>query len=247
MTIMRQIKIPKLTDPDLAYETGVHIGDGSMQIILSKHDYRVTYWGSVEEFDYYDIILKNVLMKLYDLRNIAVKKVSAERTIYLRICSKQLVFFKRGILGLPCGKKHIMKGLPEFVKTSKRLLKECISGLFDADGTLKFVRKRDKHDYPQIRLDLANENLAKDINDQLKILGFQTVFYFRNRFDSRNRKYYSLWSIDLNGRRMLERWMKEIGFRNNIHLTKYEIWKEYGFCSPKTTLQQRLKILDKSI
>jgi len=244
---MRQIKFPRLTDPDLAYETGVHIGDGSMQIVPSKHDYRVTFWGSVEEFDYYDIILKNVLMKLYDLRNITVKKVSTERTIYLRICSKQLVLFKRDILGLSCGKKHLMKGIPDFVKTSKRLLKECISGLFDADGTLKFIRKRDKHDYPQIRLDLANENLAKDINDQLKILGFQTAFYFRSRFDSRNRKYYSLWSIDLNGRRMLERWIKEIGFRNNIHLTKYKIWKERGFCSPKTTLQQRFKILDKSI
>jgi hypothetical protein len=95
MKIMRQIRFPSLTDSDLAYETRVHIGDGCMQIFPSKHDYRVTFWGSVEEFDHYDKILKTILIKLYDLRNITVRKVSTEKTIYLRVCSKQLVLFKR--------------------------------------------------------------------------------------------------------------------------------------------------------
>lgn len=246
MKLMRHIKFPSLTDPDLAYETGVHIGDGCMQIFPSKHDYRVTFWGSVEEFDYYNKILKTILMKLYDLRNIAVRKVSTENTMYLRVCSKQLVLFKRDVIGLPCGKKNQIKALPDFVKASDELLRECISGLFDTDGSLRFIRKREKHDYPQISLKSSNKNLANDVNKQLKNLGFDTAFHFENIFDSRTRKRYPLWIIDMNGRKMLERWMKEIRFRNDIHLTKYRIWKEHGFCPPKTTLQQRLKILEKT-
>jgi hypothetical protein len=244
---LRQIKFPNLNDADLAYETGVHIGDGCMQIFPSKHDYRVTFWGSVEEFDYYDEILRTILMKLYGLRNITVRKVTTERTIYLRVCSKQLVLFKRDILGLPCGKKNQMKALPDFVKTSEKLLRECISGLFDTDSSLRFIRKREKYDYPQISLKTSNENLARDVNKQLKNLAFNTAFHFENIFDSRTRKRYPLWITDINGRKMLERWMKEIGFRNNIHTTKYRIWKECGFCPPKTTLQQRFRILSSKL
>jgi hypothetical protein len=244
--MMRKIRIPSLTESDLAYETGVHIGDGCMQIFPSKHDYRVTFWGSVEEFNYYDKILKTILIKLYDLRNIAIRKVSTENTIYLRVCSKQMVLFKHDVLGLPCGKKSKIETLPVFVKNSEKLLKECISGLFDTDSSLRFIRKREKYDYPQISLKSSNENLAKDVNKQLNDLGFNTAFHFENLIDSRTGKRYPLWIIDINGRKMLEKWMKEISFRNSIHLTKYGIWKKHGFCPPKTTLQQRLKILDKS-
>lgn len=241
---MRQIRIPSLNEPNLAYETGMHIGDGCMQITLSKHDYRVTYWGSYEEFDYYDKVLKDILLRLYNLTNIMVRKVSTERTIYLRICSKQLVLFKRDVLELPCGNKSLLKALPSFVKTSDILLKQCISGLFDTDGLLRFIRKkREIYDYPQISLKSSKKDLATDINNSLRKLGFKTTFYLENIFDSRTRKIYSLWIIDINGRKMLEQWMKEIGFRNDIHLTKYRIWEKQGSCPPRTTLQQRLKIL----
>jgi len=241
---MRQIIFPSLNDPDLAYETGAHIGDGCMQIFPSKYDYRVTFWGSAEEFDYYDEILKPILMKLYGLKNIMVRKVSTENTIYLRVCSKQLVLFKRDVLGLPCGKKSQIKGLPDFIKNSEKLLSECISGLFDTDSSLRFIRKREKYDYPQISLKSSNEKLAKDVNKQLKDLGFNTALHFENILDLRTRKRYPLWIIDINGEEMLERWMKEIAFRNNIHSTKYRIWKEKGFCPPRTTLQQRLKMVN---
>ena len=247
MRSMRHISFPSLNDLDLAYETGVHIGDGCMQIFTSKHDYRVTFWGSVEEFDYYDKLLKTILMRLYDLRNIAVRKVSTENTIYLRVCSKQLALFKRDVLGLPCGRKSQMKAIPDFVKTSEKLLRQCISGLFDTDSSLRFIRKRGKYDYPQFSLKSSNENLAKDVKKQLNNLRFNIAFHFENIFDSRTRKRYPLWIIDINGRKMLEKWMKEISFRNNIHTTKYKIWKEYGFCPPRTTVQQRLRILNEKL
>jgi hypothetical protein len=105
MTRIQQIRLPSLNNPDLAYETGVHIGDGCMQVNESKHDFRFSIWGSSEELDYYEYTLKPVLAQLYGLKNVKVKKVSTEPTIYLRVCSKELVIFKHEKLGLPIGKK----------------------------------------------------------------------------------------------------------------------------------------------
>jgi len=245
MKIMRQVKCPSLNDPDLAYETGVHIGDGCMQVNESKHDFRVTFWGSVEELEYYEHTLKPILTRLYDLRNITVKKVSTEPTIYLRVCSKQLVIFKHEIVGLPIGKKDQIRSLPRFVKESSELLKGCISGIVDTDGSLTFLRKqKDIHDYPRVSISMSNELLMKDINVQLRSLKFDTSFYSRIRFDKRTGRWYSHWHIDINGEKMLERWMKEISFGNQIHLTKYRIWAKHGFCPPRTTLQRRCQLLE---
>lgn len=49
--------------------------------------------------------------------------------------------------------------------------------------------------------------------------------------------------INLNGRNNLVNWMKNIGFRNPKHLTKYSIWKKFGFCPPNTTILERRQIL----
>jgi hypothetical protein len=230
MPRIQQIKYPSLADPDLAYETGVHIGDGCMQVNEPKHDYRVTFWGSREELEYYEHTLKPILTRLYGLKNVKVKKVSTESTIYLRLCSKQLVIFKHEKLGLPIGKKSQMSSLPAFVKEPPKLLKECISGIADTDGSLTFLKKDKKiHDYPRISISISNELLMNDINTTLRKLKFKTVFYSRVRFDKRTGNRYSHWEIDMNGREMLEKWMKEIGFRNKVHLCKYKLWKSHGF------------------
>lgn len=36
-------------------------------------------------------------------------------------------------------------------------------------------------------------------------------------------------------------------FHNPVHLTKYDIWKKFGFCPPRTKLQQRIDILEGKI
>jgi len=38
--------------------------------------------------------------------------------------------------------------------------------------------------------------------------------------------------------------MNFIGFNNPVHITKYQIWKKFGFCPPNTNLQHRIRILD---
>lgn len=141
MQRIQQITLPSLADPDLAYERGVHIGDGCMQVDKQKHDYRVTFWGCKDELAYYRNTLQPILRRLYDIRNIVIRQVHNEATIYLRICSKQLVIFKHKTLGLPIEKKDQMVSLPRFVTEHPVLLKACISGIFDSDGSLTFLKK----------------------------------------------------------------------------------------------------------
>lgn len=49
--------------------------------------------------------------------------------------------------------------------------------------------------------------------------------------------------INLNGLSNLNLWFKEIGFNSSKHLTKYEIWKRFGFCPPNTNIIERRNIL----
>ncbi|MBI2106952.1 hypothetical protein HYT57_03130 [Candidatus Woesearchaeota archaeon] len=42
-------------------------------------------------------------------------------------------------------------------------------------------------------------------------------------------------------------WFNEIGFNSSKHLTKYDIWKRFGFCPPYTNILERQKILDETI
>lgn len=53
--------------------------------------------------------------------------------------------------------------------------------------------------------------------------------------------------IQISGRHRLEQWMKVVSFNNPVHLSKYLIFKKYGFVPPHTTLAERKKILKKKI
>ena len=49
------------------------------------------------------------------------------------------------------------------------------------------------------------------------------------------------------GEKNLKLWMDKINFNNFKHLSKYLIWKQYGFCPPKTNLKQREEILSEKL
>ncbi len=59
----------------------------------------------------------------------------------------------------------------------------------------------------------------------------------------RYNKYHISNQIEICGKEQLELWMKKIGFNSRKHLTKYLVWKKFGFCPPNTTLPERELIL----
>ena len=57
-------KIPSLENELLAYETGVHLGDGSLQI--KNRVYRVIYSGDIRnDYDFYSRKIPEIIKKLY--------------------------------------------------------------------------------------------------------------------------------------------------------------------------------------
>lgn len=47
----------------------------------------------------------------------------------------------------------------------------------------------------------------------------------------------------MNGVEQMIRWIKQIGVKNHVKLSRYEVWKKLGFCPSNSTYEQRIKIL----
>lgn len=231
------VKIPKLNSELLAYETGVHIGDGSLQLIPGS-THSVRYYGNREEdWIFVSEILPNIVKKLFN-KNVIAKKYPDK--CVLAVCSKAVATFKQNIIGLPNGNKIQIKDLPIFIKKDRKLLINCLRGIADTDFGFYF----DMNGYPTMICTMNNKPLIKDISKQLMKLGLNP----KTKFDikrTRNGKINTEHCIKIYGKKNTEKWMEIIGFWNPKHLTKYLIWKHIGFSKNRTTLKQRLLMLKK--
>ena len=99
------VTIPDLDEQLLAYETGVHIGDGSLQII-PKSTHSVRFFGHKEDdWVFYSKIMPSIIKKLYN-KNVKPTTRTDAKTCTLSICSKAVACFKNKIIGLPVGDKN---------------------------------------------------------------------------------------------------------------------------------------------
>lgn len=239
------IKIPEIDNTLLAYETGVHIGDGSLHI-TPKKTHSVRYFGHKEDdWIFYSEIIPRIIKELYN-KDVRPTKRNDANTCTLNVCSRAITTFKHKIIGLPVGKKEQIKSLPEFVKKSKDLLINCIKGIADTDFSLYFNKNwKGNYSDPQISCTMSNRNLIEELSEHLQELGFRV----NTRFDvkrERNGKTNTEHRLGISGKENLLKWMKLIGFNNPHHLSKFLVWKKFGTCQPKTTLNQRLKLLGTS-
>lgn len=210
----RGVKLPGVNNKLLAYETGVHIGDGSLQIVpASTHSVR--YWGHGEnDWEFVSRILPVVIKKLYNKQVIA-RKCNDSNKCVLAVCSKAVATFKRDVLRLPVGKKEQLKGLPDFVKTNRQLLVNCLKGIADTDFTLYELN----NGLPAIECCMSNRGLIIDIHEQLLKLGFNVKLEL-DRKRIRNEKQHIEHRVRLFGKHNLKKWMKDIGFSNPAYLRK---------------------------
>jgi hypothetical protein len=229
------VRLPKVSEL-LAYETGVHIGDGSMQAI-SGSTHSVRYWGdSVNDWQFYSQVVPRILKKLYG-KEVKAHKCREANKCVVAICSKAVVTYKQA-LGLPAGNKLQLHGLPDFVKGRRGLLAACIRGIADTDFGLYFY----KDGTPELALTLNNKPLLQDVYAQLRYLGFDPKL----RLDvqrTRAGKQHTEHTLKLYGKANLEKWIQVIGFWNPKQITKYSAWKRFGMRSTGTTTEQRLALL----
>lgn len=236
------IKIPEPNEL-LAYETGVHIGDGSLHITKGG-THSVRFYGHGEDdWIFVSEILPKVVKQLYN-KEVKTKKCNDSNKCVLNICSKAIATFKQNI-GLSVGKKKMMD-LPDFVKQDRKLLISCVRGIADTDFSLYFTKnEKDRYAEPVISCVMDNKELIQNLAKHLGNFGFKTNL----RLDvKRTRKGKQLVEhhLAIYGKKNLEKWMEVIGFYNPKQFTKYQLWKRFGYCNPKTTTDERLQILSAS-
>ena len=197
--------VPRLDSTDLAYETGVHLGDGSMD----RYRYLVS-GDKNKEIEYYVDVLAPLVEKLYGMKpTIAFQNNS----VYLRIYSRELVLFKNQELGFPTGKKLELK-IPDFVASNAVGTCKVISGLYDTDGSLK-VRHDRSGDYPRISLAQRHQRLVAEVKGALAIHGITSTSYRNDYFDPRSSKTETRWFLDINGFDNYDRFISIIGTRSS--------------------------------
>lgn len=156
-------------------------------------------------------------------------------------------------LGIPSGVKKELH-IPKWIKKNDEYVRRFLRGFFDTDGSIhcqkNYLIKNDPY-HTQIRLSLVctSKDLMQDIHKSLKGLGFKCDF---NEYKAKpacsdgfvRRPFYR---ARICGRIQIEKWFKEIGTKSAKHKTKYEVWKKFGFCPPKTTLEERRKMLKNEV
>lgn len=237
------MKIENLT-PEIAEICGIHAGDGH----LRKNGKEFEISGSYEEREYYDahvIPLINFVLGL----NIKGKFFPSKGTYGFSISSKALIslliFF-----GFPKGKKDNIVQIPEQILHSQdpTIRRAFLRGIFDTDGCITFDKrsyntspfKKTRNYYPRILFSTISKKLAIGIKELCEKEGFICKIYvYKSKKQTESLKY----KLQMVGINNLERWMNIIIPKNSVKVSRYLIWKRYGFCPTNTKYEERTKIL----
>ena len=199
---------------DLAEETGIHTGDGSMNIYNGTHSYTLACH-HIDDRAYMDHHLVPLYKRVYGV--IPKTRNWSKGTYGFRIHNRGIVEFKRNTLFLPMGKKFDIDIPNQFMK-GPCLIKAFLRGFVDTDGSINTYLANKKKIYPRIEMTNISKKLMNHINHILKSMGFRTSIWTVNK----NPRWNEALRLMINGFEMLRKWDKEIGFNNPKHIKKLE-------------------------
>ena len=234
--------------PELAEICGIHAGDGYLRV-RERNKGEVDISGHLEEKEYYDNHVIPLFNKVFGLD---MKGRSFSRGSYGFVTYNKEVRDILIKLGFPKGKKSKTVTVPKKILESKDkiLYSGFLRGLLDTDGHIGFRNRKSLHGYskfkkefnyyPTITISTISKKLMEDTCLMLKELGIKHFLYSYQPKDPRDSYKYV---IIMNGKDRLEKWMDQIGSKNPVKLSRYLIWKKFGFCPTNLTLKQREDIL----
>lgn len=237
---MKSVTLPREMSPELAEEIGIHIGDGSLVIRPKYHHYDYFVCLGIHEQEYMQYVCK-LMHRLYSLKG-KITERQKDGALTATFSSKSLIMWKLS-LGLPSGNKGQIS-IPKVVLDSEYIL-DCIRGIFDTDGSLTFKKKyRDVHYYPVVKIDSKSKFLILQLLEVISKFGFTCYAFYDGKHKSSTGVTTTVHSLFISGQKSLELWMDLIRPKNPVHISKYMIWKKFGFCPPRTTLSTRKSILE---
>ncbi len=221
--MVKNIFIPVEITPELAEETGWHIGDGSMNFYLSKGYKRGIYQlrGHMEDDrEHYISRIKPIFKSLYKI-DISLRDMPSTRVFGFQIWSSSLIDFKQR-LGLPLGKK-LNVIIPEVFLSNDELIASVIRGIFDTDGCVYLERKNGKL-YPRLEIATISLKLANQLFELLNKLGLRATNY--SWFDHKKSNRQIIYRISIRGTEMFDKFMLIIKPENIKHVNKYKRYKQ---------------------
>ncbi len=224
---------------------GIHAGDGYLRNNGKRGELDIS--GSVEERGYYDQHVIPLFSKEF---NISITgKFFPSRNTYGFVIREKRILERMHAQGFPYGKKSLTVHVPKRVFEKMAYKKSFLRGFFDTDGCLFYQKKttgkyvalkKQRNYYPQIILSSVSKILIKEVKEMLEDLDF-TLFHAS--YTSKKENENTTHVIHLNGIKNVQNWIDNVGTKNPTKYTRYLIWKKYGFCPPRTTYDDRLKIL----
>ena len=240
------ITLPKYLSEDLAYLVGVHIGDGSMGIYKSSKrvEYKNEFSGHlINDKLFHKSILVPLFKKLFNFE--PKTRVSCAGTHSVYLTSKAITTYFHKCLQLPLGKKSAIIDIPKFIQLAgSKYYFACIRGVFDTDFILSFKNKnKTVHNYPIIELSVSSESLVSSI---AKLIDKHNISNFTSKMvvdDPRFKTITKQFLVTISGKKNLQNWFNLIGSRNPSYLSRYALYKKYGFCPSYTNYLERRDML----
>ena len=228
---------------------GLCFGDGSLTRRHSgknKNKLRFQLRGDIkEDKEHYNAYIK----PLFDgiIGKIPTTIYNGKKPYY-GICTENIKICDYLVsLGVPVGVKKELK-IPNWIIYNKEYLRGFLRGFIDTDGSV-FCGK--DYNYPEkkhikIRMSVASISykIIQEINESLKELGIHNLIM--KPYKQKNPNWKNLNKIQIDGPNVVK-YFNLIGSKNPKHITKFEVWKKFGFCPPYTTLEQRKKILNSKL
>jgi hypothetical protein len=233
--------------PDVAAETGIHIGDGGLSIKRGgphgHYQYEVT--GHALEDQLYLIgTVMPTISAAYDLHRPGFYINPEQTWISLRYQSKAVALFKHETLGLPNGRKRNLS-IPEAFRNDTRLMRPLARELLATDGVLGFYNagRNNPHKYPRIQIKLKASLVIEQLATFLRAdLGISASC--RSTMSVHEGRSPSLQQIlQVNRSEDIETWRREIGFSNPSHISRMMVFEALGECVPRTSIVDRLSFL----
>ncbi|MDD5133358.1 MAG: LAGLIDADG family homing endonuclease [Candidatus Nanoarchaeia archaeon] len=210
--------LPEKPIIELAEETGLHIGDGSMNFYKNGNTSKGLYSLRGHMFDdkeHYNNKIIDLYKKVYDLK-IKPKEMPSTKVFGFQIWDDSLIEFKNKILKLPLGKKFDIC-IPSCFLNRKEYTINVVKGIFDTDGTL-YLQPKYKKLYPRLEISTTSKPLGLQLNNLINKLGIRSTIY---SYKHKNHNWLDLYKVSIRGEFMLNKWMKIISPNNPKHWKKY--------------------------
>lgn len=220
---MNITKFPNKITPELAEETGWHIGDGTMNF-YKNHNKRVGFYqlrGHIEDDkQHYLQRIKPIFRSLYGI-DISLREMPSTRVFGFQIWSNELVKFKQS-LGLQLGPKLDLI-IPKKFLENNELKASILIGIFDTDGCI-YLEKKNHKLYPRLQIVTICKRLAEQISSIFNELGLRATVYGENIVPIGNRRISYI--ITVRGNEMCHKFIEIIKPANPKHIARYEFYRK---------------------